>query len=63
MRVVLRRVIGIVVGLVGLVWLLQGIGVLGGSFMSGSSLWATIGLVCLLGGAWLAAGQRPRSRR
>jgi hypothetical protein len=61
--VVLRRGVGIVVGLVGLVWLLQGIGVLGGSFMSGSSLWATIGLVFVVGGAWLAAGQRNRRRR
>lgn len=58
-----RRVIGVIVGLVGLVWLFQGIGVLGGSFMSGSSTWATIGLVLVLAGAWLVAGQRNRSRR
>jgi len=58
--VVMRRIIGVVVGLVGLVWLLQGIGVLGGSFMSGSSLSATIGLVLVLGGAWLVAGRVRR---
>ncbi len=60
---VVRRVVGVIVGLVGLVWLFQGIGVLGGSFMSGSSTWATIGLVLVLAGAWLVAGQRNRSRR
>lgn len=60
---VVRRVMGVIVGLVGLVWLFQGIGVLGGSFMSGSSTWATIGLVLVLAGAWLVAGQRNRSRR
>lgn len=60
---VVRRVIGVIVGLVGLVWLFQGIGVLGGSFMSGSSTWATIGLGLVLAGAWLVAGQRNRSRR
>ncbi len=38
---------------VGAVWLLQGISVLPGSFMSGSTLWATIGLVLLLVGIWL----------
>lgn len=60
---VVRRVVGVIMGLVGLVWLFQGIGVLGGSFMSGSSTWATIGLVLVLAGAWLVAGQRNRSRR
>lgn len=60
---VVSRVVGVIVGLVGLVWLFQGIGVLGGSFMSGSSTWATIGLVLVLAGAWLVAGQRNRSRR
>lgn len=60
---VVQRGIGVVLGLIGLVWLLQGIGVLGGSFMSGSSVWATIGLVLVLAGAWLAVGQNRRRRR
>ncbi len=60
---IVRRVVGVIVGLVGLVWLLQGIGVLGGSFMSGSSTWAAIGLVMVLAGAWLLVGQGNRSRR
>jgi hypothetical protein len=41
---------GVVLGGVGLVWTLQGIGVLRGSAMTGSSLWATIGPIVLLVG-------------
>ena len=53
-----RLVAGIVVGLVGIVWFLQGIGVLPGSFMTGSQFWAVIGAVLIIVGAWLAAGAR-----
>ena len=34
--------------LVGLVWFLQGIGVVKGSFMTGEPVWAIIGLVLLV---------------
>ena len=49
--------------LLGGLWFLQGIGVVGGSFMTGSRLWLFIGLVVLLGGLGLlgralAAGRR-----
>ena len=41
--------------LVGLVWLAQGTGVLGGSsFMVGDPLWAIAGIVLIVAGAWLA---------
>jgi hypothetical protein len=40
-------VIGVVLGLVGAVWFLQGIGVVKGSFMTGQPIWAIIGLVLL----------------
>ena len=43
-----RLVIAVVVGLVGLIWLGQGLGYIGGSFMSGSQLWATIGTLLLV---------------
>lgn len=43
-----RLVIAAIVGLVGLVWLGQGLGYIGGSFMTGSQLWATIGTVLLV---------------
>ncbi len=59
---VVRRGIGAVMALIGLVWLQQGIGVLGGSFMSGSTVGATIGLGLVLAGAWLVVGQNRRRR-
>ena len=46
---------GVILGAVGLVWTLQGINVLGGSAMSGSPLWATIGPIVLLIGLGLIA--------
>ncbi len=36
-------VIGGLVALTGLVWTLQGLGYIGGSFMTGATLWAVIG--------------------
>jgi hypothetical protein len=39
------RIIGIVLVLVGGLWTLQGLGVVGGSFMTGSTAWLAIGLV------------------
>jgi len=41
-------VAGVVLALLGLLWFLQGVGVIGGSFMSGEPVWAVIGLVLLL---------------
>ena len=46
---------GVILGAVGLVWTLQGINVLGGSAMSGSPMWATIGPIVLLIGLGLIA--------
>ena len=56
-------VIGVLGVLLGGLWFLQGIGLVGGSFMTGSRLWLFIGLVVLLGGLGLigravAAGRR-----
>lgn len=55
-----RQVGSIVMVLVGLLWFLQGIGVVGGSFMSGQNLWAMIGAVVFLGGlvVWPRTSQR-----
>lgn len=41
---------GIVLILLGGLWLLQGIGILGGSVMTGQTFWAIIGLILLLVG-------------
>ncbi|HEX5729517.1 hypothetical protein [Microbacterium sp.] len=54
---------GIVLSAVGLVWTLQGFNVLGGSVMSGSSLWATIGPIVLLAGLVLIGIAIAISRR
>ena len=56
-------VIGGLVALVGIVWTLQGLGYVGGSFMSGATLWAIIGPIVVLAGlAIVALGLRSRRR-
>jgi len=46
-----------------LVWTLQGLGYVGGSFMSGATVWAVIGpLVMLAGLVLIVAGLRARRR-
>jgi hypothetical protein len=50
---VVLLVVGIVLLAVGVVWVLQGLGTLTGSFMTGQKLWFAIGL--LLGLAGLVA--------
>lgn len=50
----------VVLGAVGLVWLGQGIGLVGGSFMSGEPLWAGIGGAMLLTAIALTTGARKR---
>ena len=55
---------GAIVSAVGLVWMLQGLNVLGGSVMSGSPVWAIIGpVVLLIGLAVLIVGILNARRR
>jgi hypothetical protein len=54
---------GVVLSIVGLVWTLQGLDVLRGSVMSGSSLWATIGPIVLLVGMVLIGIGIAKARR
>jgi hypothetical protein len=59
-------VAGVVLSAIGAVWTLQGLNVLGGSVMSGSPLWATIGPIVLVVGLALiavAVGIALRRRR
>jgi len=61
----MRRVVlvgtGFVLTLAGVVFTLQGVGVLGGSVMSGVTFWAVAGPVIVLAGVILAAiGVRDR---
>jgi len=63
MRQVLLMVIGVVAVLAGIVWTLQGLGYIGGSFMSGATVWAVIGpVVALAGLVLIAIGSRARRR-
>jgi hypothetical protein len=58
LRYVLLIVGGLMV-LVGAVWLLQGVGILPGSFMTGQLFWAMVGAIFLVvGGLLVFAGLR-----
>lgn len=56
-----RLIVGVVVALVGLIWALQGFGVLGGSAMSGKALWAGVGSFLVIIGLVVAASGRRRA--
>ena len=58
---------GVIVMIAGIIFALQGVGVIGGSFMSGTSLWAVLGpLIALAGlavtgfGLWRLRSARGR---
>lgn len=54
---------GILLVLVGLIWTLQGVGVLGGSPMTGVTVWAVVGPVVGIVGLVLVALGLRRTRR
>lgn len=57
-------VIGLLLITTGGIWVLQGGGLLPGSFMSGQSLWLFIGLAAMLAGVvLLVVGARPARPR
>ena len=63
MRQIVLVVIGLLAALAGAVWTLQGLGYVGGSFMSGATVWAVIGpIVALAGLALITLGLRRRRR-
>jgi hypothetical protein len=51
-----RVAIGVVMVVVGGVWIGQGAGWIHGSFMTGDALWLVIGLVVAILGLWLIGG-------
>ena len=54
-------VLGVALVLVGLLWTGQGLGWIGGSFMSGSVVWAVIGpLTALVGVVFIVRSARRR---
>ena len=58
----LSVVLGILLALIGIIWILQGVNVLGGSFMSGQLFWAAMGAIALGVGVGLVLIGRRRSR-
>jgi hypothetical protein len=60
-----RWIAAVGLGLVGLVWIVQGLGLVGGSgFMIGSTFWAIAGAVLVVVAgvlAWTAIRPRPRA--
>jgi hypothetical protein len=63
MRQIVLVLIGVVAAVAGLVFTLQGLGYVGGSFMSGATVWAVIGPIVVLAGLVLITlGLRSRRR-
>lgn len=56
------RIAGSVFAAIGTVWILQGVGILPGSFMTGQREWAVYGALALALGmaCWWLALRRPR---
>ena len=57
----IRRVLGVLLVVAGAVWLGQGVGVIHGSTMTGSTFWAVAGAVCVVAGLGLLLWRRPRA--
>jgi hypothetical protein len=56
--------VGVVCVLVGGIWTLQGLGVIGGSYMTNSPTWLLIGLVVAVAGlAMIILGTRGRRKK
>lgn len=63
MRKSVLVIVGALVTIAGIIWMLQGLGYLKGSVMTGVTLWAVLGpLVALAGLIMVAAGLRARRR-
>ena len=60
-----RRVVGAVLVLTGAVWIGQGLDLIQGSSMTGSTFWAVVGALCVVAGLGLLSWpwRRPREQR
>lgn len=56
-------VLGALLLCIGVVFTLQGVGVLLGSFMTGSKFWLAVGIVCVVLGGWWGIGCLRRLAR
>lgn len=60
MRIVLQVIAGLVT-LIGVVWVLQGLNILPGSFMTGDIKWAVIGAAAIISGVGLFVWARRKT--
>jgi LPXTG-motif cell wall-anchored protein len=58
----IARIVGVLLVLLGGLWTLQGFGLVGGSFMTGSTTWLVIGLVLVAAGIALITRRRRTPR-
>ena len=56
------KILGTILVVIGLIWFLQGVGVLPGSFMTGQIRWAVYGGVAVVVGVVLLIAGRHRRR-
>lgn len=57
-----RNVLGFICAFIGFIWLFQGLNVIPGSFMTGSSFWAVMGVIVgLIGAALLSKIGRSKN--
>ena len=61
--VAFARVAAILLLVAGIIWTGQGLGWIGGSFMTGSAFWAVMGLICIVAGGFLATRYIFQPRR
>ncbi len=57
------NLLGVILLLVGVVWALQGLNYIGGSFMTGQTSWLVIGVIAAIAGVVVLAQANRRSRR
>ena len=57
-----RLVLAALFALVGVVWIGQGIGAIGGSMMTGSPFWAVVGVVLIVIAVAIVVLERRRTR-
>ena len=55
-----RRILAVLLFVVGAIWILQGVDVLGGSFMTGNGIWAVFGGIMIIIGVVLLRPLRSR---
>lgn len=63
MRPAVSLIVGVLLIASGVLWTLQGLGIVGGSPMTGVTLWAVVGPIVAIGGVWLVVGSRRARKR